>query len=184
MNMGAFQIRGQATQSPFSTHWVLRNLSLKLSPPTPPGGGGKISGRIINVGGESAGLPIGMRIPPPTLGGLLGFPDPTGCEFGACGNGLAPNPLPTIGQAVGQGLSTALRLVAPVLLALTTATLAGGWTKSFPTVQEVETECQPVGPPVLVPSIKYPGGTSEEQQYLRPDEQFYTVHKLKDRNGT
>jgi hypothetical protein len=40
--------------------------------------------------GENLGLPNGLRIPLPTLGGLLGFPDQgIGCDFGVCGNGFA-----------------------------------------------------------------------------------------------
>ena len=41
--------------------------------------------------GETLGVPTGLRIPPPTLGGVLGFPDPGfECDFGLCsGAGLA-----------------------------------------------------------------------------------------------
>jgi RHS repeat-associated protein len=60
-------------------------------PPFPGGGSGRVAPGPTKrppisgfPNGETLGLPTGLRIPPPTLGGLLGFPDPTGCEFGPC----------------------------------------------------------------------------------------------------
>jgi hypothetical protein len=53
------------------------------------------------------------------------------------------------------------------------------------TVQWVETNCTPVGPPVIVPSTKRGnrGGQSIEQEYLCPDGNNYTVHILTNLQG-
>jgi RHS repeat-associated protein len=55
----------------------------------------------------------------------------------------------------------------------------------FPTLDEIRTQCIPVGPPVEVPSTntRNPGGTSREQEYLCPDGKTYTIHTLVDRLG-
>jgi hypothetical protein len=56
---------------------------------------------------------------------------------------------------------------------------------SFPTVQEIQTRCTPVGKPVTVPSTntRNKGGQSIEQEYLCPDGSRYTIHTLVDKNG-
>jgi hypothetical protein len=55
-----------------------------------------------------------------------------------------------------------------------------------PTVQEIEMNCTPVGPPGKVRSTntRNRGGWSIEQEYLCPDGSNYTIHTIYKENGT
>ncbi len=61
------------------------------------------------------------------------------------------------------------------------------WTTgSFPTVDEIIAKCQPVGPPIIVPSTRAgnrSGGKSIEQEYKCPDGSTWTIHTVVDGNG-
>lgn len=53
------------------------------------------------------------------------------------------------------------------------------------TVEWVQTNCTPVGNPVIVPSTQRgnKGGKSIEQEYLCPDGNNYTIHTLTNPQG-
>ena len=101
---------------------------------------------------------------------------------------LAPT---TVGTTVGEAISNTLgqilsTVLGPVILIVANPVPTGGkWGDTYPTVQQVQTECQPVGPLVVVPSTgrRNRGGTSVEQEYICPDGMPYTIHILRDRNG-
>jgi len=93
-------------------------------------------------------------------------------------------------QEIEQALSEVITLTAAAAAAI------GEWRShtfsksawragSFPTVQEIQINCTPVGKPVTAPSTnkRNKGGQSIEQQYLCPDGQTYTIHTLVDKNG-
>jgi RHS repeat-associated protein len=57
---------------------------------------------------------------------------------------------------------------------------------SFPTTEEIQKNCTPVGPPTKVPSTRRgnrDGGQSIEQEYICPDGSSYTIHTVTDNNG-
>jgi RHS repeat-associated protein len=95
-----------------------------------------------------------------------------------------------IGGFVGFIVAGASNLFTVPAAILATPTATGCETRTpcanIPmTVQWVETNCTPVGPPVIVPSTKRGnrGGQSIEQEYLCPDGNNYTVHILTNLQG-
>jgi hypothetical protein len=137
------------------------------------------------TGLENSGLISGWA----PSGGLYGLTlDPTQLLTLVEDGFLQANPA-TI-EEIEQGVSEAITLGAGAIAAIgewwQNVFSKSTWTAgSFPTVQEVQAKCTPVGKPVKVPSTnkRNPGGTSVEQEYLCPDGKTYTIHTLFGKNG-
>ena len=147
----------------------------------------------INIGGGGGGgLPIGSQ------GAML---DGLGQYFQSLGYSVLPGvialPAGGIGITIcaGSGLCEVIAVAAAGAAAGVAVWAGVRWifsstadwkAGSFPTVEELQKNCTPAGPPVVVPSTRRgnrDGGQSTEQEYICPDGSSYTVHTVTDKNG-
>jgi len=112
-----------------------------------------------------------------SFGGVFGISCPGG-------NLLAPTPTTTtLGQLFRWATTVVGTSLGAVIAGLLNPSATSGTDTLYYNPDFVEAHCTPVGPPVIVPSTKYPGGTSNEQEYICADGNHYTVHTLKTKTG-